>query len=188
MAEPNQIQIMPDPEIYDKYMNNPGGMGFAPIGGFNPYGTDNVNTASDAFYNFGRSDPDGLGASILPITLAAGAGALATNLLGNSNGGGLGASGAKPWTSGLTAPAAPDTGVQQIKKAMDKFSDAGEMLNTVEAFTGGHLNAAMDLGGEALNNALQFASEYGTSHYSHEVIYGCSRREDREAQGIDEVA
>ena len=162
MAESNQIQIGPDPEIYDKYMNNPGGMGFAPIGGFNPYGTDNVNTASDAFYNFGRSDPDGLGASILPITLAAGAGALATHLLGNSNGGGLGASGAKPWTSGLTAPAAPDTGGQIIKKVMDKFSDAGEMLNTVEAFAGNHLNAATKLGGEALNNALQFASEYGT--------------------------
>jgi hypothetical protein len=162
VAEPNQIQIMPDPEIYDRYMNNPGGMGFAPIGGFNPYGTDNVNTASDAFYNFGRSDPDGLGASILPITLAAGAGALATNLLGNSNGGGLGASGAKPWTSGLTAPAAPDAGGQLVKKAIDKFSDAGEMLNTVEAFAGNHLDVAMDLGGEALNNALQFASEYGT--------------------------
>ena len=169
MAEPNQIQIMPDADIYDKYMNNPGGMGFAPIGTFNPYGANNVNTASDAFYNFGKSDPSGLGASLLPVTLAAGAGALATNLLGNSNGAaaagsGLGKSGALPWTSGLenAAPASPSVGEQVVKKAIEKFSDAGKMANTVEAYAGGHLQAAMDLGGDALNNALQFASEYGT--------------------------
>ena len=173
MAEPNQIQIGPDPEIYDRYMNNPGGMGFAPIGGFNPYGSGNVNTASDAFYNAGKSDPSGIGASLLPITLAAGAGALATNLLGNDNSGGagagagagLGSTGAVPWTSGLenvSGPAAPSLVEKAIKKAPEAFKKAESMLNVSQAAAGGHLKAAMDLGGTALNNATKFAAEFGT--------------------------